>query len=811
MKPTTPALLVAWCILFAGVQSVAFGQAPALAAAVDTAVAQCLRTDPLMMPYYTGTIVPGPQQAAYADAFVSMTQVAIIVGADVENPDPLVAVLQDRITRYGGASVVCETPATNATVVVSIGDTAYARRSKNIPDVPKKKQAYVLATATTGDLPLIILNGHDRLGTLWAIASVIQLIHWRDGQTMMRAATVVDYPAMPHRGLIFAGTQGYFFRRNTGRDGPYERLPNAEISQRFLLHRQFLLLAKCNEPVYQNLTRADCYRYYWKQPDNMPEDAHIQDDVDWFARTFRPLGIRWWGVLRPHAAGNSSPEELSRKLSADQESLQGLIYFARLMEKAGGHLSIVLDDIRFPITPYDKEHLGSAREVDTWLITRVMAAIKKEYPRARLLVAPPFYWGPNGRGWRSYPEDRDAYLFKIGREWPAEVEVFWSGDRVNSQTTATTAHVDWITERIRRKPYKWVNCLGFAWHYARRYYPTDSVNFGETCWDGWEDRIGWYGFNSTFPNLYIGNLVSLDFQWNVRGYLAGKEAEVERARRESIEKMVGSGAYPVVRNLTRPLIYFDQYLQPLWRNEEETLRRRQRAARRYEELEAKRDAVFMALDELKNKYPAGLETWTELERFSQAALLVDSVKQDSTLKIHLLASLQRKAATAAKEFDATRDIFISTSHFVNGNVCPHTIDNYVANEIDDVKTFGLHLSGIPSTPPAVAIFEANAKHTTTQYALHVKARKARPSQCTILVNDKMVRDGPNPFAAERSSLLVCDLPVGILVAGLSNRLEIRSLITEGPGGLDAVDEEGRENIPALIVEYAVLRAVETME
>ena len=71
-------------------------------ASAPTAIEEKFRNDPLMMPYYTGHILPTPQKVEYRDEFLPLGNVAIVVGKDVVNPDPLVGVLMDRIVRYGG-------------------------------------------------------------------------------------------------------------------------------------------------------------------------------------------------------------------------------------------------------------------------------------------------------------------------------------------------------------------------------------------------------------------------------------------------------------------------------------------------------------------------------------------------------------------------------------------------------------------------------------------------------------------------------------------------------------------------------------
>jgi len=378
---------------------------------------------------------------------------------------------------------VVSAPGPEHTVVVLLGDTELGRQVKNLPMIPVKPEGYLLHAAKVEGKPLIVLQGHDRLGLLWAIASFMQLIHWRDGQPMARAATVTDYPVMHKRGLILSGSD--FFHPRRDRKGKIVSTPDTDRLLR--QNRLLILVGKFNEPCYQDLIYADCYSRNWKQPDKMPPEAHIEEDLAAMGKNLTPLGITW-------AAGASSPEELSRKVSGDDESVKGLLHFGRLVEKAGGHLSILLDDIRFPLSPYDVKTHGTAREADTWFITRVMAGLKKEFPKARLLVCPPFCWGPVGRN--PYGESRDDYLKTIGDRWPFEVEVFWTGGHVNNETLETQEHIAWWSGLTKRKPYFWQNSAAYWTRLYRRHYPTDELNsLWKNYWEGLPEALGWYGFN----------------------------------------------------------------------------------------------------------------------------------------------------------------------------------------------------------------------------------------------------------------------------------------------------------------------------
>lgn len=127
--------------------------AQALAGLASNAIAERLRKDPLMMPYYTGHIMPTPQKVEYRDEFILMDNVAIIVGKDVENPGPLAGVMIDRIARYGGQAEIVAAPGAKHSAVISLGDTDIAKQVKDLPATPEKEQGYVLHSTTAASSP----------------------------------------------------------------------------------------------------------------------------------------------------------------------------------------------------------------------------------------------------------------------------------------------------------------------------------------------------------------------------------------------------------------------------------------------------------------------------------------------------------------------------------------------------------------------------------------------------------------------------------------------------------------------------------
>ncbi|NLB55773.1 MAG: hypothetical protein GX811_08430, partial [Lentisphaerae bacterium] len=73
-----------------------------------------LASDPLMVPYYTGKVLPTPQKVVYRDEYFPLKRVAVVVGDDLENPVPIIAILRERIEQYGGQVRVTRNPPDNS-------------------------------------------------------------------------------------------------------------------------------------------------------------------------------------------------------------------------------------------------------------------------------------------------------------------------------------------------------------------------------------------------------------------------------------------------------------------------------------------------------------------------------------------------------------------------------------------------------------------------------------------------------------------------------------------------------------------------
>ncbi len=774
------------------------------AALTEAGVEDRIRTDPMMMPYYTGRILPTPQKAEYLDKFILLANVAIIVGKEVENPSPLVALLADRITRYGGHVEVVSKPAPEHTAVISLGDTELVRQAQNIPAIPEKPEGYILyfAPLSSAGSELIIMKGHDRLGLLWAISSFTQLVHWKDGKTLARAANLIDYPRGKTRGYINAAGGAFFYSPAYLSWGRSKDTNTPDAVSGLMKERQFTLLSKFNTIIYQKLApfgegdKAAPEYGYWQAPEKWNPEVKrtFEGSMQYLSNSLTALGLSWYGCVHPHVG---KPAD---KICGNEETLEALLYYARKMEAAGGHLDIQLDDVRFPLNPYDKDHFGSARAADTWVVTNLMSRLVQDYPQAKLLVCPPFYWGPNGGGWYKYGEDRDEYLKLVGEKWPQNVGLWWSGEKVNGEPLGKKEHVEWLTSLIKRKPFLWQN-NGVTWYAAYFFhYGAEPIdNFKVFYWDGFLEALDFYGLNSDFPERCIANAIAGDFQWNPEAYNA------EESVKEAASKFIGPELWGTFQKFCFTLMYFDRFASaknydwfyngPFHGQAKE---KQLYAARNIDVMEAKiaeAESLYNKLMELK---PAAISGWTGSSHFLGIAQReIPGIKNDKTLEPYRKAPGQR--AIAQKSGDYSRDngdYFLAASNFKGG----------LLQDVSDGAT------GVSNKHPAMVL---SAKTRTAEagqwlwgddlvdhFELRISARMSKSvAKVFVNLNGREISNLAAPFSEVAPSTVSVTIPEGLLKER-DNKLQIGITLREGVGP----GENAGSSAP-LAIQYVVFKRI----
>ena len=163
-------------------------------------VADRLRNDPAMMPFYTGTILPTPQQATYSNEFLSLAKTGIWLGRGLDQDDRRVTILRNRITQYGGSTKFVTSLGGDFETCICLGDCPPAESVA----VPDQEEGYAIRAFRKDGTNVVVLKGHDARGLLWAVASLNQLITHANGACVVQKAEVFDYPAIKTRGFLWA-------------------------------------------------------------------------------------------------------------------------------------------------------------------------------------------------------------------------------------------------------------------------------------------------------------------------------------------------------------------------------------------------------------------------------------------------------------------------------------------------------------------------------------------------------------------------------------------------------------------------------
>ncbi len=169
--------------------------------ALPASAADSVRDD-RVIPYYTGTVYPTPQQAQYRDEFVPLGRVGLLLGKGVAPEDARVAVLVERLKRHGAQPQIVAPAEDRFETLILVGDTGVYESLLGKLSVPDKPEGYLLHCVKNGMQHVVFLKGHDFHGLLWAITSFNQLITTQNERPVARTATVQDYPEFP-------GVRGY--------------------------------------------------------------------------------------------------------------------------------------------------------------------------------------------------------------------------------------------------------------------------------------------------------------------------------------------------------------------------------------------------------------------------------------------------------------------------------------------------------------------------------------------------------------------------------------------------------------------------
>ncbi len=699
-------------------------------------------TDPYMMPYYTGRILPTPKQVEYLDEYLPLTNTAIILN-NVDQNDPRLKYLLDRITRYGGSYEFVTQASTGHTCVIKVNDDALTP--------PQNPQGYIIQSSGN----TISLKGTDFQGLLWAISSLNQMIFRQNGETVVRKVNVVDWPDSQLRGM----------------------LPDATWDIKQLAH--FMVAFKLNLVDFRATLSSDReHEENWR----LPRTQVFYDRLNEVNNELTSLGFQWYAGAR--FLGYDQIPQIN--CSSDSDFYTIYNNFALPIAQAGGNLSVQFDDLRFPLHPADADTFGTAANADYYILTRLYQSLSNNYPDIRIAFCPPFYWGPTSPN--PYPESRDDYLYKIGT-LPDAFDIYWTGPYVRSEIVTAT-DVQWEVDRIKRKPLVFQNGVGTPHAYDYHYVTDPLYSLSNWYYEGYLNDIKAYMMNGGNIDK-SGALVSIaDWTWNNSAY--NPEVTIE----DAAMKLADIISFPVLQAINAQLSVFDPYGFELTFD----------ALRDADKLNAAIDSLEVLSAQLQNINGGSPEFWTYIDsvHINRARNFVEQVNVAllDTIVQQIIerpdASVTMYFAVKDGNFDPndTTEILIEPDDF-SGCI----VMNYGYYD----ASRGINLEDRPTaliTGQGTQTTEMTTTFSLTQYPpagdyelVITGADDYLDEKCPIRIqlNDTVLFDGPNTFSNQAWNTQIFTVPASKLQQ--DNVLTITN--TSPNGNVDAP--------PAFMLNYVVVR------
>ncbi|MFN0192586.1 MAG: beta-N-acetylglucosaminidase domain-containing protein [Aestuariivirga sp.] len=116
------------------------------------------------------------------------------------------------------------------------------------------------------------------------------------------------------------------------------------------------------------------------------------------------------------------------------------------------HIALLFDDIPSTLNAADAQRFASFSDAQAHVVNACNAVVKTRDKAAKLYFCPTEYCSAMASGKPS----RSAYLSTIGIQLAADIEIFWTGLDIVSETI-TAAHCREVAKVLRRKPFIWDN------------------------------------------------------------------------------------------------------------------------------------------------------------------------------------------------------------------------------------------------------------------------------------------------------------------------------------------------------------------
>ncbi|NLB56307.1 MAG: hypothetical protein GX811_11190 [Lentisphaerae bacterium] len=567
---------------------------------------------------------------------------------------------------------------------------------------PEKSEGYSLSVSKTGAL----INGNDKLGTLWGLVSLIRVIY--PDTSAVRTCTVLDYSDTNKRGFL-------------------ERYWDNAL--------EFMLFAKMNSTTAQigvQLSHNEGYRPW------TPLEKAVTKET---AKQFNAFGFDHYFGIRGITMHPKMPLSSERTMDL-------LVERCSFVAAAGGHIYFPYDDCRYPVHEKDLEKYGNASKMDAIRIDTLFRKVREKYPDFKLVFCPPFYAVPDGMDNNTYPDSRDDYLASIGEHMHPDLQIYWTGPRVAGLAKPRST-VKFMSKLIKRDPAIFQNRVRPHNHLS---YITDTITgWSEWHYDGFvENDITMFHKNGCANESTLVLTLS-DYLWHTQAY------DADRSIREATAMLYGKEMFDILDPGTQAMTELDKYvygnITPEALNEVEKIEKCYNIAKECYEKGLAYNSFTL------NNYPA---SYGRGVGFAKKAL--DSAKDPPDFFTKFQKDIEETRAIAEEEVgidEEKGDIFKSPIDFYGGkfivysNRCPKRFANLMYGALSPAPKVTAHFECYPFPPEG-------------DYMLIISGQQEPvvgddPCAIRIAINGKVIFEGPSKFVHNGWSIEEFRFPIDYLV------------------------------------------------
>ncbi len=458
-------------------------------------------------PFYSGGILPTPQQVVYSDAYFEMIdgpaqRWLTTVHMDYSGPARKLIneLLRDRFwqfTRWFG-DVECDISAVSQRpIVFSLAGTEAAATYLQAYGLSDKQaqlrpQGYILSVRENG----VLCVGADDAGLVNGAASLIQLMHPRMHSLVARCAEIIDWPTFEIR-----YTAEY-------------HLPREDFLK-------WMMLYKMNG-------FAACYPgMRWE---GLTDDKRAGlREIGRFIREYNTCNF----MVQFHIGGRGGGV-LNTARQNDVEQLLATIAETMALCPTQ-HVMICCDDVSPTLTPEEAALHENPAQAHGVLMEYVYRTVKRIAPDCVVSFCSPWYQGFGHRKWAEGSESRAtgmAYMDHL-RQWPnKDIRIVWTGPVTESRwiRAEDIAAYKALIGADRQLVY-WDN----TWHYhqpLRNFHAQYLPGFVDHC----ADATSYINIFGTRPVGKFFSATATDYYWNPDGF------DSVRSRNHAVAQFMGPPA-----------------------------------------------------------------------------------------------------------------------------------------------------------------------------------------------------------------------------------------------------------------------------